>query len=127
MLGRMVERDGGGRAEGERMKSLIRRKLTVSEQRQVSDAIDEQLAENVRRMSGDGAAAVLWALRQEHGFGKQRLCRFYDAFRPILRELAERYEMHDGVEYVCRVKLREIGVEVDDEMMNFGYKYRKGK
>lgn len=109
------------------MKSLIRRKLTVSEQRQVSDAIDEQLAENVRRMSGDVAAAVLWALRQEYGFGKKRLCRFYDAFRPLLRELAERYEMHDGVEYVCRVKLREIGVEVDDEMMNFGYKYRRGK
>ena len=127
MLGRMVERDGGRRAEGEKMKSLMRRKLTVSEQRQVSDAIDEQLAENVRRMSGDVAAAVLWALRQEYGFGKKRLCRFYAAFRPLLRELAERYEMHDGVEYVCRVKLREIGVEVDDEMMNFGYKYRRGK
>ena len=127
MLGRMVERDGGRRAEGEKMKSLMRRKLTVSEQRQVSDAIDEQLAENVRRMSGDVAAAVLWALRQEYGFGRIRLSRFYDAFRPLLRELAERYEMHDGVEYVCRVKLREIGVEVDDEMMNFGYKYRRGK
>ena len=125
MFGGVVERDCGGRTEGERMKALTRRKLTVSEQRQVSDAIDEQLAENVRRMSGDVAATVLWALRQEYGFGKKRLCRFYDAFRPLLRELAERYEMHDGVEYVCRVKLREIGVEVDDEMMNFGYKYRR--
>ena len=71
-------------------------------------------------------AMVLWTLRVELGFGKERLERFYKAVCLNYREMCSFFAMNDT--YPAEYKLREIGVDLDklrkEVCKEFGFENR---
>ena len=62
----------------------------------------------------DECAIFFWVLHEKYGFGKKRLRDLYDAYDPLWEELREHYELTtDDTPFVCRAKLKEIGVDLD--------------
>lgn len=80
--------------------------------------MDDKIKENViiaaEKLGNNMDATDLWALHKAFGFGKKRLRRFYDAFIAERKKLTEYYEMENDADYLCKVKLKEIGVDVED-------------
>ena len=79
--------------------------------------INRQTGENVRNLSQNLQALVLWSLHQQLGFGKKRLLRFQKAFLPLIEELQEFYQAEDAqeTEFICLHKLKnEIGIDVKE-------------
>ena len=95
------------------MKAMIRDSLP----RKTKDAIKREVRSQVyaqkKRINADFDAMVLWVLHEKFGFGRERLRRFYDAFVAEVHRLDEAYQMGGETGYVCRVKLKEIGVDVE--------------
>ena len=97
------------------------RVFTSRERKALQDEVNRQTAQNVRQLSRDLQALVLWSLREQLGFGKKRLLRFQKNFLPLIEELQNFYEASDADEtnFVCRYKLKhELGIDVEklDEM-----------
>lgn len=99
--------------------------------RKVRKAIEEevkrQTGENVRKLSLNIQALVLWAVHKHLGFGKKRLLRFQKAFLPSIRDLQEYYEAEDAneTEFICLHRLKhEVGIDVEQlgDMFQFGVK-----
>lgn len=93
----------------------------------LEDEIKRQTAENVKNLSLNIQALVLWSLHQQLGFGKKRILRFQKNFLPLIRELQDFYQTEnaDETEFVCLHKLKnDVGVDVKnlDEMFKFGVK-----
>jgi hypothetical protein len=105
--------------------------LTAKERRAMEDEINRQTAQNVKKLSADLQALVLWQLHEQLGFGKRRLLRFQKSFAPMLQELQRFYEVrsaHD-TDFICKYKLKqEVGIDVEelDEMFQFNVVMRKG-
>ena len=80
----------------------------------IESAIKAQIAIYEREHALDVDAMILYALHTHLGFGKDRLKKFFDAFINDHKALIAHYEMpNDGV-YLSRVKLKEIGVDVEE-------------
>lgn len=81
-------------------------------------------AENVRKLSVNIQALVLWSLRKQLGFGKKRLLRFQEAFLPLIEELQDFYEAENAAEtefIILRDLKNEVGIDVEElgDMFNF--------
>lgn len=79
--------------------------------------IDIQTAENVRRLSVNLTALVLWGVRQQTGYGKKRLLRFHENFLPLIEELQNFYlsESDEETAFVCIRNLKEeVGIDVNE-------------
>jgi hypothetical protein len=106
------------------MKARLPLSLTNKERKALEDEIDRQMARNVKNLSVDLQALVLWMLREQLGFGKKRLLRFQKAFLPMIRELQRFYEVRsaDDTDFICKYKLKqEVGIDVEelDAMFQF--------
>ena len=104
------------------MKAIL--PLTNRERKALESEINRQTAKNVKNLSLNLQALVLWQLHEQLGFGKKRLLRFQSAFLPMIQELQRFYELENASEtdFVCRYKLKnEVGIDVEnlDEMFEF--------
>lgn len=96
------------------MKARIPYKMSSKERKAMNDEINRQLLERDAAFSMDFDSTVLWALRVCFGFGKKRLRKFWNAFSVEHQQLREYYQMapkDDG--WLCRRKLKQIGVDVE--------------
>lgn len=87
--------------------------LTAAEKKAMNMEINRQIAEADRRYTDDIDAMVLYTLRVHLGFGAKRLRRFYEAFSAEHDRLIQHYEMPDDFVWLCKEKLKEIGVDVE--------------
>lgn len=104
------------------MKAIL--PLTNRERKALEAEINRQTAQNVKNLSLNLQALVLWQLHEQLGFGKKRLLRFQKAFLPMIQELQRFYELENASEtdFVCKHKLKsEVGIDVEnlDEMFEF--------
>ena len=101
--------------------------LTNREMRALRDEINRQTAQNVRKLSKNINALVLWQVRKHFGFGKKKLLEFQDDFLPAMRELQEYYmtSSADETDYICEYLLKtELGIDVKslDDIISFNIK-----
>lgn len=75
--------------------------------------IARQIVEMDRAHSNNIDAMVLYVLHTEFGFGKKRLRQFYDALIKEHDRLESYYEMPDSFPWLCKEKLKEIGVDIE--------------
>lgn len=97
------------------MKALLPMRLTNKERKALERAINIQMEQNVKNLSLNLQALVLWNLHQQCGFGKKRLLEFQKAFLPMIEELQQFYLVEDAdeTEFVCLYKLKnEVGIDV---------------
>ena len=87
--------------------------LTAAEKKAMDMEINRQIVEADRRYTDDIDAMVLYTLRVHLGFGVKRLRRFYEAFSTEHDRLIQHYEMPDDYVWLCKEKLKEIGVDVE--------------
>ena len=112
------------------MKALMPMKLTVKERKALEREVNIQTAKNVRNLSLNLQALVLWNLHEQCGWGKKRLLNFQKAFLPLIEELQQYYmaEDADEIEFVCLYKLKnEVGIDVAqlNEMFKMQIKINK--
>lgn len=79
----------------------------------MQDTIKKKSIEVSRTIGNNMDAAALWALHKNFGFGKKRLRRFFKAFTEERAKLETHYEMDGEGDYLCKIKLKEIGVDVE--------------
>lgn len=116
------------------MNVKVKYQMTVAQKKAMDAEIDRQIAENLKTVQVNLEAIILWNLREQLGFGKKRLKRFHDAFAPALLELESYYAMHDSraQEWLCKRKLRDIGVDVEElcrdggDMLHIEYDETRG-
>lgn len=87
--------------------------LTAAEKKAMDMEINRQIVEADRRYTNDIDAMVLYTLHVHLGFGVKRLRRFYEAFSAEHDRLIQHYEMPDDYVWLCKEKLKEIGVDVE--------------
>lgn len=88
--------------------------LTAAEKKAMDIEIKRQLAEYERQHQLELDAIILWVLRNQLGFGKKRLKRFYDEFSPAVQELLRYYEMgEEDQSWLCTRKLKDHGVDIE--------------
>ena len=107
------------------MKAIL--PLPNKTRKAIENELRRQTGENVRNLSFNIQALVLWSLRSQLGFGKKRLLRFQKNFLPLIQELQEYYQLEDAkeTEFVCVKKLKdEVGIDVEqlNEMFSFQVK-----
>jgi hypothetical protein len=110
------------------MKAIL--PLTNKVRKAINDEVNRQTGENVRKLSVNIQALVLWALHQQFGFGKKRLLQFQEAFLPMIEELQEYYQAENAqeTEFICMHKLKnEVGIDVESlgEMFKMAVKINK--
>lgn len=111
------------------MKAHLPTKIPSKVRKALQDEINRQTGENVRNLSLNIQALVLWSLHQQLGFGKKRLLRFQKAFLPLIEELQDFYQAENAeeTEFVCLYKLKnEVGIDVEnlDEMFRLQVKMK---
>ena len=104
--------------------------MSKAQQKGMKREIDRQTAENVKRLSVNLSALVLWSVRQQLGFGKKRLLRFHKNFLPLIQELQNFYlsESDEETAFVCIHNLKEeVGIDVNelDDMFKIQARYTK--
>lgn len=104
------------------MKAIL--PLTNRERKALEAEINRQTAKNVKDLSLNLQALVLWQLHEQLGLGKKKLLEFQKDFLPAIKELQRFYELENASEtdFVCRYKLKnEVGIDVEalDEMFEF--------
>jgi len=87
--------------------------FTAAETKAMNIEINRQILEADAKYSTDVDAMILWVLHSCFGFGKKRLRRFYDEFSAEHQRLRDYYEMQDDGAWLCKHKLKDIGVDVD--------------
>lgn len=104
------------------MKAIL--PLTNRERKALENEINRQTAQNVKNLSLNLQALVLWQLHEQEGWGKKKLLGFQKRFLPAIQELQRFYELENASEtdFVCKYKLKnEVGIDVEtlDEMFEF--------
>lgn len=98
--------------------------LSRAEREAIHREIDQQTANNVKNLSQNLSAIIMWELHTQLGFGKKRLLRFIKAFRPLLKELQDYYEMRsaEDTEFLYKYRLKsDVGIDVEelDDIVEF--------
>lgn len=110
------------------MRVKLPPKLSEQQKKAMRNEICNQIADNMPTLSQNLIALVLWQLHEQEGFGKKRLLRFFDNFVPKIRELQEYYEMYavEDTEWVCKYKLKELGIDLDKmgDILNIKVAYK---
>ena len=95
------------------MKCRVPYDMPPEIKRAVKEEVKIQIADNVKGLSHNFTALVLWLLHEHLGWGKKRLTRFAKIFAPALRELEAYYEMPGDAAFICDYRLRnEVGIDV---------------
>lgn len=90
------------------------KQLTSKQNNAVESAVKAQIAIYEKEHALDVDGMILYALHTHLGFGKDRLKKFFDAFINDHKALIAHYEMPNDGAYLARVKLKEIGVDVEE-------------
>lgn len=106
------------------MRAIVPMRLTNQERKALEREINIQTAKNVKNLSLNLQALVLWNLHEQYGFGKKRLLEFQKTFLPLIEELQQYYQVEDAdeTEFVLLHKLKnEVGIDVEElnEMFKF--------
>lgn len=80
----------------------------------VKDEVKKRVIETSRTYGDDLDSVCLWVLHSRFGFGKKRLRRFYETFSEVYEELLNHYELDIETPFVCRLWLKQIGVDVEE-------------
>ncbi len=91
--------------------------FTCRERKAMQAEIDRQTAQNVKNLSSNLQALVLWSLHEQLGFGQKRLLEFQQGFLPLIKQLQDYYEASSAeeTEFICKYKLKhECGIDVDE-------------
>ena len=111
------------------MRVKLPTKLSVQQHKAMMDEVQNQIADNVKLMSANIVAIMLWQLHEQEGFGKKRLMRFHETFVPKIKELQQYYAMHsvEDTEWLCKHQLKEIGIDVDnmEDILNIKVVYKR--
>ena len=100
------------------MKSR-RRWTPNAKQREIMDReINKYVLEVNGQFQTDFDAMILWYMHVHLGFGKKRLKRFYEGFQKEYERLIAHYQMPGDTGWLCRFKLKEIGVDIDEWTKN---------
>ena len=94
------------------MKARIKASLNEFAQTAFDDEVNRQLEERSKEWYADLDALILYVLHEEFGFGRDRLMRFFYSLIDTNEALIDHYRLKD-TEFVCKTKLREIGVDID--------------
>lgn len=92
---------------------VIGAKFTQAEQKALEIEMRRQIHEQQQQYCNDKDALILYVLHTHLGFGKKRLREFYDAYSKELIKLTEYYEMPGDDCYLARMKLEQIGVDIE--------------
>lgn len=91
--------------------------LNSKTRKAINDEINRQTGENVRNLSINLQALVLWAVHEEFDCGKKKLLQFQKKFLPLIQELQDHYQLENAseTEFVCLHKLKnEVGIDVEN-------------
>lgn len=90
-------------------------RLSNKERKEIEREVRIQTANNVKNLSLNLQAIVLWNLHEQLGFGQKRLIEFQRSFLPLIKELQDFYMAEDAeeTEFILLYKLKnEVGVDV---------------
>lgn len=94
------------------MKARLNMGMSKTAQTAFNDEVNRQLAARTKDWYVNLDALILYTLHESFGFGKERLKKFFDNMLSNNEELMKYYQMND-VEFICKTKLKNIGVDVD--------------
>lgn len=87
--------------------------LTSAEKKALDMEIRRQFAEYTRKYEIEIESMVLLAIREEFGFGEERLKRTHKALSEGIDNLVERYQLNeDDAAWLCTYKLKEQGFDI---------------
>ena len=95
------------------MKARMAWKPHKQQEKAMNDVIKKKSIEASRILGNNMDATALYTLHKTFGFGKKRLRRFFLAFLEERKKLIEYYEMDGEADYLCKVQLKRIGVDVE--------------
>lgn len=95
------------------MKVRLPYQVSKREKEAIRREAHQVVLETNEQYSIDVDAMVLYTLHVHLGFGKKRLRAFWDAFQKYRDDLIKHYQMPDDYVWLCRYKLKEIGVDVE--------------
>ena len=90
-------------------------RLSNRERKEIEREVRFQTANNVKNLSLNLQAIVLWNLHEQLGFGQKRLIEFQRSFLPLIKQLQDFYMAEDAeeTEFILLYKLKnEVGVDV---------------
>lgn len=89
--------------------------LTAKEREAINIEINKEIRLRSEQYANDVDAAILYQLREQLGFGKKRLRKFYDGWKATHNNLLEHYEMDkDDSTWLFMKKLKDIGADVEE-------------
>lgn len=90
-------------------------RLSSKERKEIEREVRFQTAQNVKNLSLNLQAIVLWNVHEQLGCGKKRLIEFQRTFLPLIKQLQDFYMAEDAeeTEFILLYKLKnEVGVDV---------------
>lgn len=89
--------------------------LSKAEQKALDIEVRKAMVEEGRKYYSDLDASLLYYLHVQYGWGLKRLRQFWEGFRIVREEATEQYMLddNDDVNFLCKQKLKDIGVLVD--------------
>lgn len=87
--------------------------LSKAERTALDIEVRKAIAENEKTYHMDMDAAILYFLHTKYGFGEKRLRDFWNGFNALHGQILRDYMvLNDEAAWVCRQKLKNIGVDV---------------
>ena len=87
--------------------------LTTAERKALDMEIRRQFAEYTRKYELEIESMFLLAIREEFGFGEERLKRTHKALSEGIDNLVKRYQLNeDDAARLCTYKLKEQGFDI---------------
>lgn len=96
------------------MKARIQWKATKQQRAAMESEINHQIADKMRNHEDNMDILCLYVLYEKYGWRKKRLRDFYNNFIEAYNSLIEYYEMPNDGEWLCRKKLEEAGINVEE-------------
>ena len=90
--------------------------LSKAEQKALDIEMRKSAVKENMKYNTDFDASFLYCLHIKTHWGKKRLREFWEDFSKVRKELQEWYmldDTYDDVNWVCRQKLKDIGVDVE--------------
>ena len=111
----MMWYNGSTKAKRRQKMNAFVPRLSNKERKEIEREVRIQTAKNVKNLSLNIQAIVLWNLHEQLGFGQKRLIEFQRSFLPLIKELQDFYMAEDAeeTEFILLYKLKnEVGVDV---------------
>ena len=111
----MMWYNGSTKAKRRQKMNAFVPRLSNKERKEIEREVRIQTAKNVKNLSLNLQAIVLWNIHEQLGFGQKRLIEFQRSFLPLIKELQDFYMAEDAeeTEFILLYKLKnEVGVDV---------------